>query len=121
MANAFGGSFTALYVKTSHADSMSEEDKKRLLEHIALAEKLRGYGLKVQLYGERKKFKQKMSYADKLGVPYAVLLGEDEIAAGKCSVKNMRSGEQVILSPDEAASHIRSGLEAQNGNLILEK
>ena len=45
-----------------------------------------------------------MSYADKLAVPYAVLLGEDEIAEGMCSVKNMRSGEQVKLTPADAAA-----------------
>ena len=88
---------------------------------IALAEQLRSEGVRVQLYGEQKKFKQKMSYADKLGVPYAVLLGEDEIAAGKCSVKDMRTGEQVILEPKEAARHILTGLEANNGPIILEK
>ena len=88
---------------------------------IALAELLRSKGVRVQLYGEQKKFKQKMSYADKLGVPYAVLLGEDEIAAGKCSVKDMRSGEQVTLTPEEAAQHILSGLAANNGPVILEK
>lgn len=88
---------------------------------ISLAEQLRGYGVKVQIYGEQKKFKQKMSYADKLGVPYAILLGEDEIAQGKCSVKNMRTGQQVTLSASEAAAFISDGLSAQNANLILEK
>ena len=88
---------------------------------IALAEELRQTGLKVQLYGEQKKFKQKMAYADKLGVPFAVLLGEDELAAGKCSVKNMRTGEQVTVTPAEAAAHIKATLAEGNGPLILEK
>jgi histidyl-tRNA synthetase len=88
---------------------------------IALAETLRGHGIRVQLYGEQKKFKQKMSYADKLGVPYAVLLGEDEIAQGMCSVKDMRSGEQVTVTPEQAAAHIQAGLAAVNGAVILEK
>ena len=70
---------------------------------IALAEELRSAGVRVQLYGEKKKFKQKMSYADKLGVPYAVLLGEDEIAGGKCSVKDLRTGVQVSVTAGEAA------------------
>ena len=87
---------------------------------IALAETMRSEGVRVQLYGEQKKFKQKMSYADKLGVPYAVLLGEDEIAAGKCSVKDMRTGEQVTVTPAEAAAHIKQGLSG-NGPIILEK
>ena len=88
---------------------------------IALAETLRSAGLRVQLYGEQKKFKQKMAYANKLGVPFAVLLGEDEIAEGKCSVKNMVTGEQVKLSPADAASHIRAALDAGNCPVILEK
>ena len=88
---------------------------------IALAESLRSAGLKVQLYGENKKFKQKMAYANKLGVPYAVLLGEDEIAEGMCSVKNMISGEQVKLTPAEAAAYIKAGLDFGNVPVILEK
>ena len=88
---------------------------------IALAEELRSAGLRVQLYGEQKKFKQKMAYANKLGVPFAVLLGEDEIAEGMCSVKNMRSGEQVKLTPADAAAYIQNSLDAGNCAVILEK
>ncbi len=88
---------------------------------VALAEALRSQGVRVQLYGEQKKFKQKMSYADKLGVPYAVLLGEDEIAQGKCSVKNMKTGEQVTVTPADAAQVILQGLKDRNGPIILEK
>ena len=66
----------------------------------ALAETLRSSGLRVQLYCEQKKFKQKMAYADKLKVPFAVLLGEDEIAEGKCSVKNMKTGEVGVHAAD---------------------
>ena len=87
---------------------------------IALAETLRGAGLRVQLYCEQKKFKQKMAYANKLAVPFAVLLGEDEIAEGVCSVKNMATGEQCKLSPQEAAAYIQKSL-AQNVPVILEK
>ncbi len=87
---------------------------------IALAEKLRGAGLRVQFYAEQKKFKQKMSYADKIGVPYAVLLGEDEIAQNKCSVKNMRTGEQNTVTAEEAAEIILAGISA-GGPIILER
>ena len=87
---------------------------------IALAETLRSAGLRVQLYGEQKKFKQKMAYANKLGVPYAVLLGEDEIEKGLCSVKNMQSGEQLLLSPEDAAKLIQAAVTAQCP-VILEK
>ncbi|MBR4017387.1 MAG: histidine--tRNA ligase [Oscillospiraceae bacterium] len=92
-----------------------------LRHSVALAEALRSAGVRTQLYSEQKKFKQKMSYADKLGVPYVVLLGEDEIAEGVCSVKNMVSGEQVKCTPAQAAEHILNGLKNSDGPLILEK
>ena len=88
---------------------------------ISLAEALRQSGLRVQLYSEQKKFKQKMSYCDKLGVPFAVLLGEDELAQGKCAVKDMRSGQQSLMSPEEAAAFILATLEANRGPVILEQ
>ena len=88
---------------------------------ITLAESLRNAGIRVQLYTEQKKFKQKMTYADRLGVPYVVLLGEDEIAEGKCSVKDMRTGEQITVTPWEAADHILAGIAAGDAPVILEK
>ena len=88
---------------------------------IAVAEAIRAEGLRVQLYCEQKKFKQKMAYANKLEVPFAILLGEDEIAEGMCSVKNMVSGEQVKLTPVEAAAHIKAELAKKSGAVILEK
>ena len=108
-------------LSTAPADALVLPMTSDPAEAIALAETLRASGLRVQLYGEQKKFKQKMAYADKLGVPFAVLLGEDEIAEGKCSVKNMRTGEQDTVSPGEACSIIKAALAANNGPVILEK
>ena len=63
-----------------------------------------------------------MAYANKLAVPFAVLLGEDEIAQGKCSVKDMATGEQRLLTAEEAAGWILEKLrQAQNLPMILEK
>ena len=61
-----------------------------------------------------------MAYANKLGVPFAVLLGEDEIAAGKCSVKNMTTGQQVAVTAAEAADMIKTAVTADIP-VILEK
>ncbi len=89
---------------------------------IRAAKLLRQAGLRAQLYTEQKKFKQKMSYADKLAIPYCVLLGEDELAAGKWSVKDMRSGEQQLLAPEDAVSAICAGISAlDSGSVITEK
>ena len=62
---------------------------------VALSSFMRENGLRVQIYGETRKFKAKISYADKLGVPFVVFLGEDEISAGAITVKDMSSGEQI--------------------------
>ena len=63
-----------------------------------------------------------MSYADKLRVPYAVIIGEDEASAGVLSVKNMRTGQQVKLAPAEAAAFIKAGAaEMDSGSIIIEK
>ena len=88
---------------------------------IALATGLREAGIRTQVYMEQKKFKQKMSYADKLGIPYAVLLGEDEIAGGTCSVKDLSTGQQVTVTAEEAAALITQGIAQKNtGSIILE-
>ena len=74
---------------------------------VAAATTLRGAGVRTQLYGEKRKFKAKIGYADKIGAPFAVLLGEEEIEQGLLSVKDMQSGEQRKMTPAEAAAYIR--------------
>ena len=59
--------------------------------------------------------KARMAYADRLGVPFVVFVGEDEIASGKLAVKDMTSGEQVSLAPGEAAEYIKKALAAGEG------
>ena len=81
---------------------------------IALSTRLRGAGIRTQLYTEQKKFKQKMSYADKLKVPYILLLGEDEITQGKVSLKNMSTGEQELLDVDGAIDRILTAVGADS-------
>ena len=63
-----------------------------------LATALRAAGVRTQLYCEQKKFKAKIQYADKLHIPYVVFLGEDELAAGTASVKELASGEQTSVA-----------------------
>ena len=88
---------------------------------IRLATELRENGLRTQLYAEEKKFKAKMAYADKLGIPYVLFLGEDEIQDGVVTCKDMASGEQTKLPLAETISRIREGLlEKSRGPVILE-
>ena len=64
----------------------------------------------------------KISYADKLHIPYVIFLGEDEIQSGTAAVKDLATGEQVKLPPAEAVAHIQAGLDKRNqGTPILDK
>jgi len=67
---------------------------------VKLATSMREMGLRVQIYTEDKKFKVKLSYANKLGIPFVVFLGEDEINKEEITVKDMESGEQTTGSFD---------------------
>lgn len=68
---------------------------------IKLATKLRNNGVKTEIYLNNKKLKAKFKYADKLQIPYVIVIGEDEIANNKFKLKNMETGEEKELSADE--------------------
>ena len=107
---------------TAPADALILPMTDDLTAAVALATRLRDAGVRTQMYTEQKKFKQKLAYADKLGIPFAVFLGEDEIAQGVAAVKDLRSGEQVALPPEQAAEHIRAAIAAVDGGTpILDK
>ena len=107
---------------TAPADVLILPMTQDLTPAIQLATRLRGAGVRTQLYTEQKKFKAKMNYADKLGVPYVVFLGDDEIAAGLVACKDMTSGEQTKLPFDATLFRIQEGLSQRNqGKVILEK
>ncbi len=68
---------------------------------IALARRLRGAGIKVELPPEEFKFKKALGLADKLGARYAILIGENEIAAGKFTLKRLADAVQTSVIEDE--------------------
>ena len=86
---------------------------------VRLATELRAQNIRVQLYAEQKKFKAKIQYADKLHIPYVVFLGEDEIAAGTVSLKDLRTGDQVTVPAQDAAAHILADIELRGQGTIL--
>ena len=87
----------------------------------AAATAFREAGIRAQLYGEDRKFKAKMSYADKLGFPFAAILGEDEVAVGKLSLKNMKTGEQMLLTSGQAVEFLKKYLrEAEKITPIMD-
>ncbi len=95
---------------TAPADVLVIPMTQDLTYPIAAATTLRAHGVRTQLYTEPKKVKQKFAYADKLGVPYAVIIGDDEVAAGTVSVKNLQTGEQRSMPPAQAAQTIAAAI-----------
>ena len=76
---------------------------------MKLAVRLRESGISTELYPDAGKLKKQMKYADQKQIPYVVLAGENEIASGILTVKNMQTGEQESLSPEMLISKIKAG------------
>jgi len=108
-------------IVTAPADALIIPMTEDLAFAVKTATILRDAGVRVQLYTEQKKFKAKMSYADRLGFPYIVLIGEDEIAQGKVALKDMQSGEQTLMSPDEAAAVITAALAVKSAAKVIKE
>lgn len=74
---------------------------------LAIAATLREANMPTEVYFEDVKIKNKLAYANKLGIPFVVLVGEDEIASGEFTVKNMETGEQAKCARENIADHIK--------------
>ena len=106
-------------LNTAPADVLILPMTEDLSAAIALATELRENGVRAQLHCEEKKFKQKISYADKLGIPYVIFLGEDEINAGVVACKDMLTGEQTKLDAKATIYRIKAGLDARNRGFVI--
>ena len=69
---------------------------------MRMIKSLRAAGISAEIYPEQSKMKKQMGYADALSIPYVAIVGETELAEGKLTLKNMSTGEQRLLTLDEA-------------------
>ena len=67
---------------------------------IQIATKLRQNGINTEVYLNNKKLKAKFKYADKLEIPNVIIIGEDEIKENKVKIKNMKTGEEILVDMD---------------------
>ncbi|MDE7262661.1 MAG: histidine--tRNA ligase [Oscillospiraceae bacterium] len=104
---------------TAPADILVIPMTEDLSSAVELATRFRGAGVRVQLYTEQKKFKAKMNYADKTGVPYVVFLGEDEVRDGVVACKDMVSGDQTKLGFEETLERVRNGLRQRDSGTVI--
>ena len=72
-----------------------------LSKAIEVANVLRNSGINAEVYFDNKKIKSKFKYADKLNIPYVIVIGEDEINSGLFTIKNMQEGKQQQLKIEE--------------------
>lgn len=86
--------------------NFGEREVEACMEYAAC---LRAEGIRTEIYPEAAKMKKQMGYADDKKIPFVALVGEDEIASGKITVKNMATGEQQQLLPDEIISLLKEG------------
>ena len=74
---------------------------------LPVAAKAREAGIRTEVFPDSVKMKKQMSYANAKQIPFVALAGETEMAAGKLTLKNMETGEQQLLSPDELIQAVR--------------
>ena len=68
---------------------------------LPILAKARQNGIRTEIFPDAAKMKKQMSYANAKHIPYVALTGENEIKEGKVTLKNMETGEQQLVTPDE--------------------
>lgn len=84
---------------------------------VKVSTKLRENDIPTQLYLEGGKFKKKLSYGDKLSIPFCIILGTDEIDSNKVTLKDMTSGEQITDSIECVIDAIKA--KTTNKNIVF--
>ena len=102
----------------STADSSVEAlvglmDEARLPQSLALAQQLRAGGINTEVQLEAKKLAKQFQYADRAGIRFMVLVGEDEAARGVVTVKDMKRQEQFEVPQSELVAALKVELEQQ--------
>ena len=82
-----------------------DEDVSKCFE---IATILRNNNINTEVYLENKKIKAKFKYADKLKIPYVIVIGEEEIKNNVVTLKNMETGEQNTIKIEEAIEKIKA-------------
>ncbi len=82
--------------------------KETMSQALELATKVRNAGISTEIYFNEGKIGKKFAYADKLGIPYAVVVGEDEVNSGLFKLKNMTTGDQVELNIEQIIEQLKA-------------
>ena len=97
------------YTKKSIADVLVVSASDDISVCLLIATELRNSNINTEVYMENKKIKAKFKYADKLNIPFVIILGETEIETNTVSLKNMLTGEQIQTDLKNAINIIKEG------------
>ncbi len=86
---------------------MTVFDEKLWLESYKLAAELRSAGLNVMVYPEPTKLQKQFKFADKMSMKVAVIVGPDEVENGQAAVKDLSTGEQIIVPREAVVDEIK--------------
>ncbi|KAA6346689.1 Histidine--tRNA ligase [termite gut metagenome] len=80
--------------------------EKEMLYSLPILSKVRAAGISAEIFPDAAKMKKQMSYANTKGIPFVIIAGEEEMNAGKVTLKNMDTGEQRLVDPEELTGYI---------------
>ena len=84
--------------------NFGEKETAYCLPFVAQA---RAAGIRTEIFPDAAKMKKQMSYANAKEIPFVALAGENEMAQGKLTLKNMATGEQMLVSPEELIAQVK--------------
>lgn len=82
-------------------------DQKRIDASVQTAAKLRAQGISTEMYPALDKLPKQLKYANKKGIPWVIVIGDQEAANQQVALKNMSTGEQVSLSLEKAITQLK--------------
>jgi histidyl-tRNA synthetase len=102
--------FPAQLVSSPAEVMVSVWSEESIADSLSLAQELRSAGLRVDLYPEADKLGKQFKYGSACGIPFVVVIGDDEKVRGEVSLKDMRSGEQRSIKREDLAVTLREAL-----------
>jgi histidyl-tRNA synthetase len=105
-------------VKTANSSVqvlVTQMDAAQLPDCLAVAKELRDAGIATEIALEGGKLGRQLKYADRAGIRFAVVMGEDELARGAVAIKDLRRGDQFEVPRDELVKSLRTELAQAEG------
>ena len=94
-------------IKTTRPVVICVFDKSKIKDLIEILNKLRASNISSEIYPGEGKLKKQMEYANKINSPAVILYGDNEIKAGKLTLKNLKSGKEASVAIESLSDEIK--------------